>query len=64
MTPAQLNRAVARATGESVAEIARRGFQLLHHETIELEPEDLIIDWDELELCRNVSLVEQKSGVY
>ena len=32
MTSQQLNRAIARATGESVSEISRRGFGLLSDE--------------------------------
>ena len=32
MTSQQLNRAIARATGESVSEISRRGFVLLSDE--------------------------------
>jgi hypothetical protein len=59
MTPAELNRRVARATGETVAEIARRGFQPLVFGPVEPDPEDQIIDWDALELARNIALVEQ-----
>ena len=38
MTQADLNRAVAEATGESVREIARRGFGLLTPDPIDAEP--------------------------
>lgn len=41
MSDRELNRAVAQATGESVAEISRRGFQPLDEEL-----EDYRIDWD------------------
>mgnify|MGYP006969462699 CR=1 FL=1 len=51
-----LNRAVARATGETVSEIARRGFQPLELEPS--EPEDVIVDWDQVELDRHVSVVD------
>ena len=57
MTQNELNRAVAQVTGEDISEIARRGFQPLELEPS--EPEDVIVDWDQVELERNVSLVEQ-----
>ena len=60
MTNALLNRAIARATGESVSEIKRRGFQLLTHRPVERDPEDMIVDWDKLALQRNVGLIEQR----
>jgi hypothetical protein len=52
----QLNREVAARTGESVREIARRGFVPLSSLPIEREPEDLIIDWDALEARRYTAL--------
>ena len=60
MTQAELDRAVARATGETVAEVGRRGFQPLSFDPVEPDPEDYIIDWDQLELNRNVAAVEQR----
>lgn len=59
MTQAQLDREVARATSEDVCEISRRGFSPLTFGPLEREPEEMIVDWDELQLARNVSLVEQ-----
>ena len=53
-----LSREVAQATGETVAEIARRGFVPLTGQPYEREP--LTIDWDEHELHRNVSVVKQR----
>ncbi len=53
MTQADLNRAVAQATGETVTTIKRLGFlladpdELLDPEAEELGPH--VIDWDELE---------------
>ena len=44
MTQADLNRAVADATGETVESIARQGFSLIEVPPIEREP--LIFDWD------------------
>ena len=59
MTQAELNFEVAQATGESVSEIARRGFSPLTFGAVEREPEDMIVDWDDLQLSRNVAQVEQ-----
>ena len=50
MTQAELNRAVARATGETVSTIAAMGFVPLTHIPIEREP--LVVDWDELDAQR------------
>ena len=57
MTQQDLNRAIARATGESVSEIERRGFGPLDDSRVYDDPEDLIIDWDELPLSRSVAQV-------
>ena len=59
MTQTELNRSIAQATGESVREIARRGFIPLSSIPVEREPEDLILDWDAFELERNIALVDQ-----
>jgi hypothetical protein len=50
MTQAQLNRAVARATGESLSTINAIGFVPLADNTVEHEPQ--IVDWDELDAQR------------
>jgi hypothetical protein len=50
MTQAQLNRAVARATGESVRTIHNLGFSPLINDFEEREP--LIVDWDALDAQR------------
>lgn len=42
-------------------EIARRGFGPLHVIPVERDPEDLIVDWDQLDLERNVPLFQQLS---
>ena len=47
MTQAELDRAVAEATGESVRTIAHHGFVLLTAGPVEREPR--VIDWDELD---------------
>ena len=59
MTQAELNRAVAKATGESVGEIARRGFVLLTPTPV--EEELLVADWDEIQAERIVPIFEQRS---
>lgn len=57
MKPTRLQRAVARATGESLREIRRRGFGLADPADVDFDPEpnDLppqFVDWDELESQR------------
>ena len=59
MTQRELNNAVSRATGETVSEIASRGFVPLTVFPHERDPEDLIIDWDQLDLERNIAFAEQ-----
>lgn len=56
MTQRDLNRAVASATGESLARISQMGFVPLTPLPIEREP--LCIDWDQLDLHRNVPPTE------
>ena len=50
MTQRELNRAVARATGESLATVTRMGFGRLR--TIVEEREPLMLDWEELDAHR------------
>ena len=61
MTQNDLNRSVAHATGENISEISRRGFTLLTPRPYEFEPEDesleQYLDWDEVDLSRNVPLI-------
>jgi hypothetical protein len=45
MTQADLNRAVAAATGETVELIARQGFEFVETPPIERDP--LVFDWDD-----------------
>lgn len=55
-----LDREIARSTGESLSDIRRHGFSPLWESMLAPEPddliEDLIVDWDALELARNVPL--------
>lgn len=56
MRQSDLNRAVSRATGETVSTIKRLGFLIADPE-LDLDPHDedlgpYVIDWDELEAAR------------
>jgi len=62
MTQQELDRQVARATGENLCEIRQRGFSVADPDTVNFDPEpyDLkpqTVDWDELALRRNTPLV-------
>jgi len=59
MTQNDLNRAVARATGETISTVAAMGFVPLTDVPIEREP--LVVDWDELDQRRRFSLFQQPS---
>ncbi|AMV19212.1 hypothetical protein [Planctomyces sp. SH-PL14] len=52
-----LDREISRATGDSRETISQHGFVRLRSFPIERDPEDLIVDWDALDLERNVSVV-------
>ncbi len=58
MTQNDLNRAVARQTGETVGTISHRGFGQLSPLPSEPDAEDLILDWDRVQAARNVALFE------
>jgi hypothetical protein len=62
MTQSQLDRAVARATGESLSTIRHRGFTVVEMPTTEL-PDDpaapQVVDWDALEAARTGLLPRQ-----
>jgi len=60
MTQAELNRALSHATGESIREIARRGFVPLTQVPCEREP--LIADWDEIQSARRVPIFSRRNG--
>ncbi len=59
MTQNDLNRAVARQTGETVGTISHRGFGQLSPLSPEPDAEDLILDWDHVHASRNVALFPQ-----
>lgn len=57
MNQFQLNRAVARATGESPATINRMGFSIADPKSVHFDPEPsrrppLVVDWDDLDARR------------
>ena len=58
MTQAELNRAVATVTGESVREIARRGFSTLTQAPVTREPS--MVDWDKVQAKRRVCVVQYR----
>jgi len=58
MTQAELNRAVDRATGETVSTIAAMGFVPLTANPIDREP--LVVDWDALDARRHVPVFPQR----
>ena len=71
MTQNQINRAVARATGETVSTIHQMGFSVADPQHVCFDPEpsglydnrhveDRIIDWDRQERRRNVPIVPQR----
>ncbi len=58
MTQRQLDRAVARATGESIATITGMGFVPLR--TIAYEREPLVIDWDEHDQDQRITIARPR----
>ena len=64
MMQAQLDQQVAQATGEDLREVRFRGFSLADPLTVCFDPEPCelppqILDWDQVDLERNVSLIKQ-----
>ncbi len=63
MSPRVLHAAIARATGEDVREIRRRGFSIVHPGArFDPEPDQRphqVLDWDQVDLGRNLPLVDQ-----
>jgi hypothetical protein len=65
MTQARINRAVARATGESLGTIQRRGFSIADPASVCHDPEPFdvpsIVDWDDLHASR-IALLPNRSA--
>ena len=59
MTQNDLNRAVARKTGETVSTIASLGFVPLTGQPYEREP--LVVDWYQADAERNVAVFPRRS---
>ena len=64
MTQREIDRQVARATGESVAEIRHLGFGEADPLEVDYDPEPScplpqLLDWDQVQRDRNVAIVEQ-----
>lgn len=64
MNQSELNRAVARATGETVSTIKRLGFLLADiadDAGLDVASDDpQVIDWDELETQRNIAITQER----
>ncbi len=58
MNQRELNRQVAHKTGETISEIARRGFSVAHW--IPTETDICPIDWDHFDQCRNTAHLPDK----
>ena len=66
MTQCQLNRAVAKATGETIGTIHQMGFSIADPRQVCHDPEpsdfeEKIIDWDRHQRRRNVPVIPQRS---
>lgn len=64
MTQTQLEQLVAKATGEDIRSIRHRGFSVADPLEVNFDPEPdnlppQIVDWDELDLQRNLPVVSQ-----
>lgn len=62
MTQAEINRAVALVTGESICTVSHLGFTIADPDVVNHDPEpsdieDLIVDWDDLDAQRNTQFV-------
>ena len=60
MNQSQLNRAVARATGETLDTISRLGFSIADPDSVHYDPEPSrrapqVVDWDELDARRRAA---------
>ena len=52
----ELDHEISRSTGETVADIRRHGFSALAPLPLEPDPEDLILDWDAVDVARHADL--------
>ncbi len=68
MSQKHLNEMVAEATGEDLCVIRHRGFSIADPVNVNFDPEPdhqppHVIDWDEIDLQRNVAVVSQRQCV-
>jgi hypothetical protein len=61
MNQRELNREIAKKTGETVSTIAALGFVPLTGQPYEREPQT--VDWDKLDADRNVAVFSQRSRI-
>jgi hypothetical protein len=61
MNQRELNREIAKKTGETVSTIAALGFVPLTGQPYEREPQT--VDWDKLDAERNVAVFSQRSRI-
>ena len=54
MTQAELDREIARTTGESVKTVSQLGFSPLWPKPYERDREPLVVDWDKVDANREV----------
>lgn len=64
MNQRDLNRDVARATGEAVETISRMGFSVADPDLVHFDPEPVdevgkYIDWDEVDLARHSDVISR-----
>jgi hypothetical protein len=63
MTQQEIDSALHSIIGESLNEIRRRGFSLADPMDVDFDPEPYngpdLIDWDDLELRRNIAVVDR-----
>ncbi len=68
MNQRELNRAVARATGEGLSEISRRGFSIADPAVVGFDPEpgELAesIDWDEVGHARSIAMHPRRRSAH
>ena len=66
MTQSELNRAVARATGESLSTISRMGFSIFDpveaQNELDALPQPQTVDWDQLDTQRPAFLPQRTGG--
>ena len=64
MTQREVDQSVAAVTGEDLCDVRRMGFSIADPDEVNFDPEPYyppqMVDWDELQLERNVAVFEQR----